>query len=195
MREMEEREMDPSKLPNSPPPTQPHIPHHPTPQELSTPPKTNVHHYGSPLPGGFIPAEAWMSFVIGVIVLFMFPTFGQYVVMHNHLDDFYAKPNNTFYKNGQSIPFEQSPLFYPDMGLTVFGVVLILDALVLLRSRLVVVLWIALALTTLCVLLNIFAIIKAYDDGGFMLFNALAVAFGGYMALYDWRLIQTLSFS
>jgi hypothetical protein len=110
---MEEYEMEPSKLPQNPPPPHPHVPHHPTPQELATPPKTNVHHYGSPLPGGFIPAEAWMSLVIGIIVLFMFPSFGEYVVMHNHLDDFYAKPNNTFLdKNGQSIPFEQSAFFY-----------------------------------------------------------------------------------
>jgi hypothetical protein len=193
---MEEYEMEPSKLPQNPPPPHPHVPHHPTPEELATPPKTNVHHYGSPLPGGFIPAEAWMSLVIGIIVLFMFPSFGEYVVMHNHLDDFYAKPNNTFLdKNGQSIPFEQSAFFYPDMGLSVFGAVLILDALVLMRPRFVVLLSITLALTTLCVLLNIFAIIKAYDDAGFMLYNALAVALGGYIALYDWRLIQTLRLS
>jgi len=186
--------MDPSKLPQSPPPPPPHVPHHPTPQELSTPPKTNLHHYGSPIPGGFIPAEAWLSFIIGVIVLFMFPYFGEYVVMHNHIDDFYAK--NTFWdKSGQSIPFEQSALFYPDIGLTVFGIVLILDALVLLRPRYLVPLWLTLTLTTLCVLLNIFAIIKAFDQGGFQFYNALAVAFAGYIALYDWRLIQTLRLS
>lgn len=186
--------MEPTKTPQNPPPPHPHVPHHPTPQELATPPKTNLHHYGSPVPGGFIPAEAWISLAVGVIVLFMFPIFGQYLIMHNHTDDFYAK--NTFWdKNGQSIPFEQSAFYYPDMGMTAFGVVLILDALVLLRPRFVALLGLALALTILCVLLNIFAIIKAYDQAGFMLYNALAVAFGGYMALYDWRLIQTLRLS
>jgi hypothetical protein len=194
MRETEEHEMDPSKLPNSPPPNQPHVPHHPTAEELSTPPKTNVHHYGSPLPGGFIPAEAWMSLVIGVIVLFMFPEFRQFITMHNHLDDFYSLHIITD-ASGQSVAFEKSAFFYPEMGMTVFGVVLILDALVLLRPRFVMLLWLTLTLTTLCVLLNIFAIIKAYDQAGFMPYNALAVAFGGYIALYDWRLIQTLRLS
>ena len=64
--------MDPSKLPQSPVAqqqnSQPHVPHHPTQEELSHPPQANVPHYASPLPGGFIPAEAWLSLVIGVVV-------------------------------------------------------------------------------------------------------------------------------
>lgn len=193
--------MEESKTPQNPtvaaqqasqqPGSHPHVPHHPTQQELSTLPHSNVPHYASPLPGGFIPAEAWLSFIIGVMVLFMFPEFRHYLTMHDHMDDFYAL-HTIVDKSGQSILFENSAFFFPEMGLTVFGVVLILDAAVLLRPRYALLLWLTLVLTVLCVLLNIFAIIKAYDGAGFMLYNALAVAFGGYIALYDWRLLQLL---
>ncbi len=192
--------MDESKLPQNPPVQQasgghPHVPHHPTQQELATPPHSDVPHYASPLPGGFVPAEAWLSLVIGIIVLFTFPQFRQYLMAKAHGDpeSFYSLYTITD-ANG-SIRYEQSVFFFPQMGMTFFGVVMILDALVLLRPRFAALVWFTLVLTVLSVLLNVFAIVKAYDIGGFQLSNALAVAFGGYIALYDWRLLQTLRLS
>lgn len=188
--------MDDSKLPQNPPaphqqaPHQ-HVPHHPTQRELSTPPDSNVPHFASPLPGRFIPAEAWLSFAIGLIVLFMFPRFRQYLMTLHHPDDFYSMWIVTD-PSGASITYDKYVFFFPDMGITFFGVVMVLDAVVLLRPRFAALVWFTLVLTILSVLLNIFGIVKAYDVAGFQIYNALAVAFGGYMALYDWRLLQLL---
>ena len=98
-------------------------------------------------------------------------------------------------QSGNLISYQDSVFFYLGMGMTVFGVVLILDALALLRPRFSLLIWTTFILTTASVALNIFAIIQAYDAAGFQLPNALAVAFGGYIALYDWRLLQSIRLS
>lgn len=190
---MEEPKLPQNPAAQQPHGSQPHVPHHPTQQELSAPPHTNVPHYASPLPGGFIPAEAWLSLAIGIIVLFMFPQFRQYLMtrVHGTPDEFYSLYTISD-ANNNSIPYEQSVFFFPQMGMTFFGVAMILDALVLFKPRFAALLWLALALTVASVLLNVFAIVKAFDIGGFQLANALAVAFGGYISLYDWRLLQLL---
>jgi len=183
--------MDPSKLPHSP--QQPHVPHHPSQQELSKP-QTGVSHIGSPLPGGFIPAEAWLSLAVGVIVLFMFPEFRTYLTTLSHPEHFYDLYTISDSHN-QSIPFEKSVFFFTEMGLTYFGITMVLDAIVLLRPRYTVLIWIVLILNIVGVALNIFAVVKALDEAGFMIYNALAIAFGGYIALYQWRLLQNLRLS
>jgi hypothetical protein len=179
-------------LPHNPQP--PHVPHHPSQKELATPPQTSVSHYGSPIPGGFVPAEFWLTLVIGIIVLLAFPQFRQYLMSYHHPEDFYSK-YTILDANGDSLPYEKSVFFFPQMGLTAFGIVMILDALVLLRPRWSILVWLALVVTIASVLLNIFAIIKAYDMMGFQLMNGLAVAFGGYIALYQWKLLQLVRLS
>lgn len=180
--------MDPSKLPHHPQP--PHVPHHPSQQELTTPPQSNVSHYGSPIPGGFIPAEFWLTLVIGIVVLFMSKEFIDYLRMMHHPEDFYSAYTIIDTASGSSIPYENSMFFFPQMGVAVFGVILIFDALTLLRPKWSILVFLALILTIGGVGLNIFAVIKAYDLAGFQIINALAVAFGGYIALYQWRLLQ-----
>jgi hypothetical protein len=179
--------MDLSKLPPSG-----QTPHVPAPNhDPAAPVVTHVPHYATPVPGAFIPAEFWLSLAIGIIVLFVFPTFRQYLVYHSHPEKFDAITTFTD-KSGNVIAYEDSAFFYPGMGITVFGVVLILDALALLRSRFALLVGLAFILTVVAVALNIFAVIKAYDEIGFQLPNALAVAFSGYIALYDWRLLQSM---
>jgi hypothetical protein len=187
--------MDPSKLPHNP--QTPHVPHHPSQKELTTPPQTSVSHYGSPLPGGFVPAEFWLTLVIGIIVLFISQEFIDYLRLLHHPEIFYAKYSIIDTATNNSIPYEQSMFFFPQMGVAIFGVVLIFDALTLLRPRWSILVWLALSLTVCSVALNIFAVIKGYDMAGFMfvIFNALAIAFGGYIALYQWRLLQLVRLS
>jgi hypothetical protein len=184
--------MDPSKLPHNPQP--PHVPHHPSQKELETPPKTSVAHYGAPLPGGFIPAEFWLSLCFGLIILFMFPEFRDYLINLHHPDIFYSK-YTIVDASGMSLAFEKSAFFFREMGLTYFGIVLILDALVLLRPTWSLLVWATLAVTVSSVLLNIYAIIQSNDTAGFAWQNALCVAFGGYLALYQWRLLQLMRLS
>jgi len=179
--------MDVSKLP---PASQ--TPHVPAPNhDPAAPVVTHVPHFATPVPGAFVPAEFWLSLVIGIIVLFMFPTFRQYLVYHSQPEKFDAITTFTD-KSGNVIAYEDSAFFYPGMGITVFGVVLILDALALLRSRFAPLIWLTFILTVAALALNLFAVIKAYDEIGFQFVNALAVAFSGYIALYDWRLLQTI---
>lgn len=173
---MSEQQQTPTSAP-------PHVPH-PPPHPIAHQP-----HVATPVPGMVIPAEFWISLVIGIIVLFTFPRFSEYVFTRSHPDQFSWKFSDAA---GMPLKYPKTAFFYPDMGLTVFGVVMILDALVLLRPRSAPMALLLLILTALSVALNVYAIIEAYSILGFQLYCALAAAYGGYMALYEWKLMQTL---
>ena len=47
-------------------------------------------------------------------------------------------------------------------------------------------------LTVVVVIVNAIAIVAAMNEIGFQILPALAIAFGGYMAVYQWRLLKEL---
>jgi hypothetical protein len=124
-------------------------------------------------------AEAWFSIVIGAILLFMMPNTIKYLLSFAHL----AEPP-VITMGDQIIPYVRSAFFLPDLGVDVFGAVLIADGLIILLTRRRGWMMLSTALMACAVALNVIAIIIAWPALGFQIICALAVGFGGYR-LFD----------
>jgi hypothetical protein len=131
-------------------------------------------------------AEAWISIALGVILLFLSPRFWQW---HLRRASFTWTSNDAA---GNPLPYPQTAFYLADLGLAAFAVVMIVEGIVLLLPRRAVVIIAGLVLTAAAVVINIFALTKTYGVIGFQILNALAVAFGIYMAIFQVTLLQVL---
>jgi len=93
---------------------------------------------------------------------------------------------------GASIPYAHSAFIWPDVGVTFFCFVLILDAVLMLILPKRGVVMLAFALAILCAALNLFVIIKSMDILGFQVVCAIAVAFSIYIAIQRWSNFRSM---
>ena len=177
--------MDISKLPrmsntpaNPPPPAEAEPQPPATPVEYRTPPPP------TPMDSGGI--GAWISFVVGAFLLFMFPRWLQWAssrLFHTHFDEFML--------DDKVVPYQTLPEFWMDLGPVLFGIVLILDGFVLLvgsrRRKLLIA---AFVLTLFGTAYNLIYFVGSFAKYGFAPVSFLAAAFGGYILWYQWLLIK-----
>jgi hypothetical protein len=138
-----------------------------------------------PEPGG---PEAWMSFGMGVLLLLLTPRLLQYLASPSTF------PNKWKFTDpaGNPLAYTQTVFFWSDLAMTAFCVVLICDALILLKARNRTLVAIALGFTVLTTLGNLAYLVGTFNSGiAFM--SALAVLYGGYIATYEWRLLTILN--
>jgi hypothetical protein len=131
-------------------------------------------------------AEVWISVALGVILIFLAPRIWQY---------YFAPGKFTWTFNdpaGNPLPYTKTEFFWADLGLAAFAVVLVVEGLALLLARKAVVVTAALALTVLATVLNLYVLGRTYGAVGFQIMNALAAAFGVYIAIYQYSLLQAL---
>jgi len=133
-------------------------------------------------------AEAWISIAVGVIMLLMYPRFLQWIFSRLFGTNF-----NEFMLDGAVVPYPQVPEFWSDLGPTSFGVVLIIEGLILGLAPKRPLVWFAFVLTVGVVLYNLIYVVTSYSRYGLALISAIAVAFGVYIAMHQWRLLQTRS--
>jgi hypothetical protein len=134
-------------------------------------------------------AEAWFSIAIGLIVLFVFPSTFEYL----HSPAQFEQKNPVTDPQNNPIPYIHSEFFWSNLGMTVFGVVLLIEGITLLVAlRRPVVLTLS-ALTAAAGLFNLYVVIRTYDVIGFQLFCAIAVAISGYMALSQLSIAKALT--
>jgi len=133
-------------------------------------------------------AEAWFSIAIGLIVLFVFPYTIQYLLSPA------AFEKNHSFTDAQLNPihYTHTEVFWADLGMTVFGVALLIEGLALLLPLRRASIAAVLVLTSAAGIFNLYVVIRTYNILGFQLFCALAVAISGYMALTQWRLMRAL---
>jgi hypothetical protein len=142
-------------------------------------------------------AEVWISVFLGLIFLFIFPQFAQWLysqVNHSYQPSF-LPITLTDVQTGQAtvIPYPKSVFFVEQMALFAFSVVLIVEGVVLVLSRTKGVVLFALGITVAAVLLNIWAVADGFRAArGLLLFNAVAAGFGVYIAIYQYSLLQAL---
>lgn len=129
--------------------------------------------------------EVWISFAVGLIMLFLYPRFLQWLSSR-----LFGTSFNEFMLDGQVVPYPQTAEFWADLGPTLFGIVLILEALVLGLARHRALVWIVFALTLGMVGYNLGYLIASYSKHGFALASALSVAFGIYIAMHQWHLLR-----
>lgn len=130
-------------------------------------------------------ADAWISIGVGVFLLLWQPRFLQW--LSSRL--FHTAFNEFLDADGAVVPYQHVPEFWSDLGPTLFGVVLILDGL-LLFTRQRTLIWIAFMLTLITTLFNLCWAIGSYSKYSLAPISFLAVIFGGYIASSQWRLLK-----
>jgi hypothetical protein len=135
--------------------------------------------------------EAWISIGVGLIVLFAFPHFTQWLV-HTV---FHTKTVPSFLpitdENDVEIPYQKSIFFMSDLCVAMFAYALILEGITLVLAKRPIVVAFALLVTGAAVILNLYYLITSFGEG-FPLVSAIAVVFGGYMLWYQWSLFQVM---
>ena len=147
-----------------------------------------------------IGAEVWISAILGVIFMLLGRQFASYLL---------ATMSGRNYETGVNWvqgPNAGQPVHYFDLeggiawtesGLFLFGVALVLEAIILLAvyrswSYKRVLLMVALALSIVATLQNIVVAAVLFQKNIMPIMTLLAVAVGGYIAAYEWRLLKTI---
>jgi hypothetical protein len=166
-------------------------------------PNVNYASAGAVDPG--VGAEVWLSAIVGVVLMLFGMTFAKWA-----LTTMVGGTYSTGLTWGAPVPGqpnqhpEGSPIAYWDLAgftalqdaaLFLFGFAMVLEAVVLLavHSRLrakVPLLLVALTVTLTATVLNLVVCAKIVAAGALPLMSLLAVGFGGYIAVYEWRLLQ-----
>ena len=171
--------MDLSKLPKLSNTTSEQSP----PAPLGEPPMTPIH-----VPVRASPAEAWLSIAVGAILLLIQPRLIQFI-MHKLFGTSFAP---FLMPDGTEVPYTSQPAFWSDLGVTMFALVLVLQGILLAMARHRMLVAIALVLTIATTLYNLGYLFYSFSNG-LAIVSALAVAFGVYIAMFEWNLLNSLA--
>ncbi|WP_428940158.1 hypothetical protein [Fontivita pretiosa] len=134
--------------------------------------------------------EAWISIAIGLIIQLMSSRFWSFVFSGLFGTQFTWKFTDA---SGAPLAYTRTVFFLGDLSMVSFGMVLILEGVVFLFARSRGLLLAAFALTCATTLLNLWYVLLMMQKGyGLQLVSALAVAFGVYIAMHQWRMIVQL---
>jgi hypothetical protein len=133
-------------------------------------------------------AEAWISVAVGAILLLLQPRLLKFI-SHKLFGTFFAPYQM---EDGTEVPYTAQLDFWSDLAITAFALVLIAEGIVVVFSRRPAVVLAAFLLTVAATLGNLLYLLLTFSTYGLALYSALAVAFGVYIALYQWRLYQSL---
>ena len=127
--------------------------------------------------------EAWIGLAIGLILLLMQQRFLSFIFRRDMLPFLDEK--------GQPIAYAQTVFFINDLGLAVFGMALMLDGVLLLAAKRWAVA-VGLIVTLAACVLNLYTVVRLYSGYGLQVLPALAVAFGVYTAMFQWKVYVSL---
>ncbi|HWE01920.1 MAG TPA: zinc ribbon domain-containing protein [Tepidisphaeraceae bacterium] len=158
-------------------------------------------------------AEAWISIGLGILLIFLNPTLTKYVsskLLHTSFApyaDLKDDPSDSvhFFKTddmGNRVltevrPYlktngDNEPNFPNDLAITSFALALILEGIALVLSRRPIVVVFALVVTIAATLYNLIFFVNTYAHYKTIpIISALAVLFGGYMAVYQFSLFKS----
>jgi hypothetical protein len=156
-----------------------------------------------------VSAEAWISVGIGILILLFFPTMMKFVsskVLHTKFAPFpdgnggWVDSANMTDLSGAVIevrPYtkttpENSPNFWNDLSITAFAWALIIEGIALVLSRRPLVVLFALLVTVSATLLNLGFFVGTFSKYGLAPISGLAVIFGVYMSIFEFRLFQAV---
>lgn len=151
---------------------------------------------------GTLGADVWVSVIIGLLMIFMGINFGKFLIARVSGQPYHTGVNWTEGPLANSANPEvayfdlQGFTAWTDMGVFLFGLVLLLEAgaraMMAIRpggaSRLV--LMAAIGLTFATVLLNGFVCFRLMSNQITPLISGLAVAFGGWILVDEWRMLR-----
>jgi hypothetical protein len=137
-------------------------------------------------------AEAWISIAIGAILLLFYFRPIEYLLTEKSK---FAQKYVFSAGDGSPLTYTQTVFFWGDVAMLAFALVLILEGL-LLFTRKPALIAAAFGFTVLVVALNVLYIGGMMKGGyGLQFPSALAAAFGVYIAIFQWKLLQSLRMS
>ena len=145
-------------------------------------------------------AEVWVSVIIGIVLMLMGRSFGGYLAATLTRQTYHTNVTWTAGpKEGEEVGYWDLQGFtaLSDSALFLFGFAMVMEAAVLalvntrFRAKVALVMF-ALFITVLATLYNIVVAVKLLTVNTLPITSLLAVAFGGYIAVYEWRLLQQL---
>jgi hypothetical protein len=200
------RHMDMSKLPRLSQTNQQGVPADPAatlpPPPPSAVPAEGPQHYRHASDVGYsVGAEVWISAILGVVFLFMGSNFARFAAAKLSGGVYHTNVNWTAgEKEGQEVAYFdlQGGTAYTESGIFLFGLALVLEALSLLAAHVAApgrkpLVGFALFVTLSATAYNLFVAIKLFGVGIPPMMTIIAVAIGGYMAAYQWRLLKQVS--
>jgi hypothetical protein len=140
---------------------------------------------GAPEPG--VGAEVWISVAIGALLLLMQPRLLQFL-SHMAFGTFFAPYIDS--QTGAEVRYTAQLDFWSDLGITLFAFVLIIEGLALSFARRRGVVMMALGLTVITTAYNLGYLVLTFSSG-IAILSAFAVAFGVYIAIFEWRMLQS----
>ena len=151
--------------------------------------------------GYSVGAEVWISVIFAIVYMFIGFNFARYVAAKVTGGTYHTNVNWTAgEKAGQEVDYYdlQGGTAHSDSAMFLFGLALLLEAIAMLiahsgapAKKLFV--GFALFVTLLATAYNLFVIVKLFGMGITPLMSVIAVAIGGYMATYQWRLWKHVS--
>ncbi len=152
-------------------------------EDIPTARQAKADHVYRPAPEPFNAGQAWLNIAIGLILLIMMPNLLKYLfggTMPLYTDE-----------KGAPMRYIDTVFFRGDLAITAFAVVLILEGLLIAYTRNAMVILVVLLFTLLATIGNLLYVIDMMRRGySLQLMSALAVVFGVYIAMYEWRLYQ-----
>jgi hypothetical protein len=145
--------------------------------------------YDARSPAGSSLAEAWIGIAVGAILLLLSPRLLQFVFSPSSFPQKWTFND----ANGNPLAYTKTVFFWGDLAIAAFALVLILEGLVIGFARKSGPVAALFGLTVLTVALNaVYLVAMVMNNYGLQLMSALAVAFGVYIAIYQWNLLMTL---
>ena len=146
-----------------------------------------------------IGAEVWLSAVVGVVFLLVGRRFAAYALSLLAHAPFHTNVNwLSGPKAGQEVAYRELEgfVFYNESAMFLFGLALLLEALMLavIHARLAFsrpVIALALLIAIIATGYNLVVALMLFSTGVLPLFSLLAIAFGGYIVMHEWRLLQS----
>lgn len=168
-----------------------------TPPATGTPPIDD--HARSSATDPIVGAEVWISVALGLLFVWVGWTFPRYLATVARGETFHTNVNWTAGPNaGQEVSYWdlQGYTAWTDAGVFLFGLALLADGWMLLVAargiqRRVWLVWLALGITVLATAFNLVTALLVFSTGTLPLMSLLAVAFGAYMAVYQWRVANS----
>jgi hypothetical protein len=149
-------------------------------------PERVVYVVQDPRPAG---AEAWISGAIGALLLLFYPRLIQWV-LHKVAGTAFTWTFTD--ENGAPLEYPQTIFIWGDLVVTLFAIVLLIDAVVLLWGRSRALVAGAMALTILVTAANLVYVVATFAKYNLAVMSAIAVAYGGFIAIHQWRLLKSL---
>ena len=152
-------------------------------------------------PGYSVGAEVWISVIFAIVYMFIGFNFARYVAAKVTGGTYHTNVNWTAgEKAGQEVDYYdlQGGTAHSDSAMFLFGLALLLEAIAMLIAHSGApgkkfFVGFALFVTLLATAYNLFVIVKLFGMGITPLMSVIAVAIGGYMATYQWRLWKHVS--